>query len=236
MNKHILAILALALLAATLSAPKPLRADPAPIVVGELKVTHDHGIVSIVPDSALANGRLLIRVVAFNRGPAPAPLSDSSVHISTAAGAPVALVTVDQLIKELIAARRSDASNNSMANAHQQDSFSQNPNSVMRDSTGNVVEGNYGGASGGVSGVSSYTSSSAAAAAPKVQDADTQKQVAALKAGILQTLTIAPATAAGAQIVTEKLRFGRKDERTLKLAIDFNDEQYDFVVPVPRDL
>jgi hypothetical protein len=236
MKKLIPASLVLALFTAMLPAAKPLRADPAPIAAGELKATHDHGIVTIVPDSALANGRLLIRVVAFNRGTAPAPLSDSSVHISTVAGTPVALVPVDQLVKELIASRRADASNNSMRNAHQQDSFSQNPNSVMRDSTGNAVEGNYGGASGGVSGVSSYASRSGADAEPKVQDADTQKQIAALKAGILQTLTIAPAAAAGAQIVTEKLKFGRKDERTLKLAIDFNGEQYDFVVPVPRDL
>lgn len=239
MKKRIPFSLALALLAAlsaALAATTTLRADPAPIAVGELKATHDRGVVSIVPDPALANGRLLIRVVAFNRGAAPAPLSDSAVHISTAGGKPVALVTVDQLIKELMAAQRGNASNNATMTAPQQDSFSQNTNSVMRDSTGNVVEGNYGGASGGVNGVSSYASRTAADAAPKLLDADTQKQVAALKAGVLQTLTIAPGAAAGAQIVTEKLKFGRKDERSLKLAIDFNGEQYEFVVPVPREL
>ncbi len=236
MNAHIPAGLTFALLAAALPVASILRADPAPIVAGELKTTHDHGVVSIVPDPALANGRLLIRVVAFNRGSAPAPLSDTAIHVTTAAGKPVALVGVDQLIKELTVARRTDAFNNSMMSAHQPDSFSHNTNSAMRDSAGNVVEGNYGGANSGTNGAISYASRTGVDVVPKVLDADTQKQIAALKAGILQTLTIVPGAAAGAQIVTEKLRFGRKDERTLKLAVEFNGEQYEFVVPVPRDL
>jgi len=54
--------------------------------------------------------------------------------------------------------------------------------------------------------------------------------------GILHDLTIAPATVAGGQIVTEKLKFARKEAHDLHVVVDFNGErhEFDFAAPPPR--
>ncbi len=64
-------------------------------------------------------------------------------------------------------------------------------------------------------------------------DPKIQQQIAALNAAILHPLTIAPATAAGGQIVTEKIKFGRKEERTLRVSIEYNGESHEFNFPAP---
>jgi hypothetical protein len=58
-------------------------------------------------------------------------------------------------------------------------------------------------------------------------------QIEALNAAILQPKTIAPASAGGGQVVTDKLKFGRKDERALHVTVDFNGEQHEFNFAVP---
>ena len=42
---------------------------------------------------------------------------------------------------------------------------------------------------------------------------------AALSAAILQPVSVAPASAAGGQIVTQKIKFGRKEERSLRVVV-----------------
>jgi hypothetical protein len=62
---------------------------------------------------------------------------------------------------------------------------------------------------------------------------DKQLQQDALNAAILHTQAIAAASAAGGQIVTEKIRFGRKDEHALRVVVDFNGEQHQFDFAAP---
>jgi hypothetical protein len=71
------------------------------------------------------------------------------------------------------------------------------------------------------------------AADSKEATAKTKQQVAALKAGILQTLSIEPRSAAGAQIVTEKLNFAVNEERILRVTVEFNGDRHELTVPVP---
>jgi len=65
-------------------------------------------------------------------------------------------------------------------------------------------------------------------------DPAVEQQVAALQAAILHPITIPAGSAAGGQIVTEKLKFKRKDDRTLRVVVAFNGEQHEFSVPAPE--
>lgn len=67
----------------------------------------------------------------------------------------------------------------------------------------------------------------------KSDDPKLQQQITDLKAAILQPLTIAPASAAGGQIVTQKIKFGRKEERALRVVVELNGEQHEFNFPAP---
>jgi hypothetical protein len=67
----------------------------------------------------------------------------------------------------------------------------------------------------------------------KADDPQVQQQVDALRAGILQTASIAPNQAGGGQIVTGKIKFGRKDEKSLRVTVSFNGEQHEFAFDAP---
>jgi hypothetical protein len=64
-------------------------------------------------------------------------------------------------------------------------------------------------------------------------DPKLQAQIASLNAAVLHDLTIAPAAAAGGQIVTEKLKFARKEAHDLRLVVNFNGEQHEFDFAAP---
>jgi len=64
-------------------------------------------------------------------------------------------------------------------------------------------------------------------------DPKVQQQIDALNAAILHNLTIAPAAVSGGQVVTEKLKFGRKEAHDLHLVVEFNGEQHEFDFPSP---
>jgi hypothetical protein len=60
-----------------------------------------------------------------------------------------------------------------------------------------------------------------------------QQQVDALKAGILQTATVEPGKATGGQVVTEKIKFSRKEPKVMHVVVDFNGEQHQFDFEAP---
>src|SRR5690242_18386604 len=66
-----------------------------------LSSTKDHGVIKVVPDPALANGRLVLKIVAFNRDRKnPATFGPGNVKVFTAAGEAVPLLSLDQLIAQ----------------------------------------------------------------------------------------------------------------------------------------
>ena len=67
----------------------------------------------------------------------------------------------------------------------------------------------------------------------KLTKAD-QAQIDGLRAGILQSVEVAPNTAAGGQIVSEKLKFDRDAPRELKMVVRFNGEKRGFGAPPVR--
>jgi hypothetical protein len=196
-----------------------------------LSSTKERGVVSIVTEPALSDGRLILKVVAFNRKREPASFSDANVKVFTAAGKPVALIPLEQLIGE---AKQAGAPSRQAGNEHDPSYYS-HPG-IATNGVGGAGEpdvGGYSGANNPTSGVvSSHTPTSTTR---RGQPADPQLagRIASLQAGILQPLTIAPASAAGGQVVTEKLKFARKEARALRVVVDFNDEQHEFEFEAP---
>src|SRR5215510_2043140 len=62
-------------------------------------VTKDRGVVSIDPVQ-FVDGRLVLRVVAFNKSEAPATLTSEQVRIATSKGAEVNIVPLQKLIDD----------------------------------------------------------------------------------------------------------------------------------------
>ena len=230
------AAIALAVLA-TLQPPGIARADDAATGT-PIKSTRAHGVIALAPDKSLTNGRLMMRVVAYNGGTDSVLLTPGSIHVTTAAGAAVALVPVEQLIKEVQDGNKPKATRGLTSSDVMPNRFGQDTGSAMRDSTGNVVHGVNGGVNTSAGDQVPYAAP-AREAAPSKQTkesaAKVQQQIADLKAGILQTLTVAPRAAVGAQIVTDKLNFGPAEDRVLHVTVDFNGEQHELTVPVPAE-
>jgi hypothetical protein len=197
-----------------------------------LSSTKDRGVVSIIVDPELSDGRLVMKIVAFNRLREPASFSDANLKITKASGDAVALVPLEQLVRETERAA-SSSRRHIASNDHNPSNYS-HPG-IPTNGVGGGGEpdvGGYTGANNPTSGVvSSHTPTSAAPQA----NPHMAEQVEALKAAILQPLTIAPATASGGQVVTERLKFARKQPRTLHVVVDFNGEQHAFDFEAPPE-
>lgn len=195
--------------------------------------TKDRGVVSISLDPALSQGRVVMKVVAFNRTREPAAFSDADVKIFTAAGKPMALVPLERLIEEVSG---SSSPRRPVSADHSPTDYAHRP----IPTTGGAGEpdlSGYTGAGNPTSGVvSTHTQvDTRPAGKTSVPDAATQQQIASLKAGILQSLIIPSAQAAGGQVVSEPLKLARKESRELRVTVDFNGEQHEFHVLAPRE-
>lgn len=196
-----------------------------------LTSTKDHGVVKLVSDPTLSDGRLMLKVVAFNRTSQPASFGPENIKVFTAAGQPVALMTLEQLVQET----KGTAGHSDKGGSTFHDPSSYSGPTMTHDSAGRPNVGNYTGAAGNNMGplMSSRTSMDERA---KTDDKQIQQRIDALNAAILHAQSIAAASAVGGQIVTEKIKFGRKDEHALRVVVDFNGEQhqFDFAAPPPR--
>jgi hypothetical protein len=187
-----------------------------------LTSTKQHGVIKLVPDPTLSDGRLVLKVVAFNRDHVPAPFGPESLKVFTASGQQVALMSADQLAKEIQESRSDRASRNV-------DVFGSSSPRATIDESGRPDVSNYTG--GGNSMGSTVSTRAPAATGPS--DSHVQQQIADLKAALLKPVTIASAAAAGGQVVTQKLKFARKEEHTLRVVVDFNSEQHEFNFAAP---
>lgn len=212
--------------AANTSAPaaEPVVNTTAAAVEG-LSSTHDHGVVKLVSDPTLVGGRLMIKVVAFNRDRAPASFGPDNVKVFMAAGQPVLLIPLEKLEAE------AHASNSSRGD-RSVDVFGAGGSPVRgRDAAGRPDVGNYTGGSSSM-GVT-FSSREHRPVDSAADDAKVQQQIADLRAAILQPLTVAPASAAGGEVVTQTIKFGRKEAHVLRVVVDFNGEQHEFNFTAP---
>jgi hypothetical protein len=185
-----------------------------------LTSTKDHGVVSVMSDPTLADGRLVLKVVAQNRTKEAASFGPQNLKVITAAGAPVKLMSLDQLVEE--ARQAAGGSGPGMA----RNSGSHSGPILGRDSAGRPDVSGYTGGNDNMAGID--PSQARMNSRPANDDPKLKQQIESLNAAILHDLTIAPAAVAGGQVVTEKLKFGRKEPHDLKLVVDFNGEQHEF--------
>jgi hypothetical protein len=208
----------------------PAAGEPAASAIAGVTSTKDRGVVSILSDPALVSGRLLLKVVAFNRMKEPATLASTDVKVLGADGHEIGLVPFEQLVKEADKGGRTASA--SMNSVHQSSNYSR-PITTHGSDGGLDVTG-YSNANDSLD--REVVARSATSNEAHDRDAKAQKQVDEIKAGILQTVTVEHAKAAGGQVVTNKLKFGRKDPREINLIVHFNGEDHTFRLAVPPEL
>jgi len=219
---------AIAALLAACALPGVAGAEGVPTATEGLTSRMEHGVVTLVANPELMNGRVVLKIVAFNSSSAPATFSSDDIRVSTSAGKPVQLVSLDRLIEE----SRSAVPPVPIATSHDPANYSHpEVRHAGVGGSGAMEVNGITGASNPTNGVlSPYTRANSVAEAdnPKLQ-----ADIANLKAAILHPLTIAPSSADGGQIVTEKPRFARKDERVLHIVVLFNGDEHGFDFTLP---
>ncbi len=215
------------------TAPAIRAAEPSvnvsPVVLEGLSSTKDHGVVKVMADPTLAEGRLVLKVVAFNRITAASSFGPENVKVFTAAGQSIPLMTLEQLVRETREAAGVSDTNRTPS----VDTFGTSGPNITHDMAGRPDVGNY---TAGSNSMGTGVSTHGPRANPvKADDPKLQQQIAALTAAILQPVSVAPASAAGGQVVTQKIRFGRKEERALRVVVEFNGEQHEFSFSAPGE-
>lgn len=225
MNRRQSLLLAFALVASGLGASGAVAQDenPSAAVIEGLVSTLPGGVISIKADPVLSSGRLVLRVAAFNKGSAPVAFSASDIKLYTAANQPVALLSLDQLIAEVSAPppERPTGSATGYGGA-----------ALATGQDGRLDVSGFSGANQTVGGGLSSQVQAQIATPRKLSKAN-QEQIDGLRAGILQSVDVAPNTAAGGQIVSDKLKFDGAAPRELKMVVRFNGEKHGFLFTAP---
>lgn len=205
----------------------PALAQPA--APAELRSQKPGGLVVVQPEPALSDGRLVMRIVAFNQTTAPVNLRASDITITTATGAPVSLIPLSELIQQARVA----------AGAPREDLTTYGagvgaPQGLSTHMTAQTSVDNFtGGAGMAAAAVAGAASSRSAKPLSAQAQAALDAEVAGLKAAILDSAEIAPRVAAGGQVVTEKLKFKGADRRGLKVSVSFAGEVHAFTLTAP---
>jgi hypothetical protein len=214
------------LLCAAILLASPVRAAPAAPGIADSKLANS--TVSVAVEPQLNDGRLVIKVAAKNGSSAPVAFGPGSVSISTVAGQPVALSSLSKLINDVRTAAGM-ASAAPAGEAPTQGAYAMRPQSGAQDGSGRMD-------------VTGYTGGSAIAPSETVRwskhsiDPKTaEAQIAGLKQAILQDQTVAPGQIAVGQIVSEKLRFKRGEDRTLHLVVHIAGDSHPFTIAAPGD-
>lgn len=203
------------------SAAAPLAAAMLQDIAAGMTSTKTASAVSIGADPALSDGRLVLRVAAQNRTRDPVAFGPTSVRITTAAGESIAVRPLESLIAEVRSA------------AGMEEPGSVSVVAMPAITTNNAGQKDVSGYTGGMGNVVAQGSRKR-----KPRPADVvaaEKQIAALKAGILADATIAPGQLAAGQLVTEKIRFPGKRERGLVVTVSLAGEEHSFRFDAPAD-
>lgn len=202
-----------------LLAAAPLSAAAAQDIKAGITSTKAASAVSISADPALSDGRLVLRIAAQNRTQAPVRFGPASVTIATAGGEPIAIRPLDALIAD---ARGEGGGDHGSVSGTAESPAMTTTNSGQRD------------VSGYTGGMGATVASSGRKRKPKVPDAATEAQIAALRAGILADTSIAPGQVAAGQLVSEKIRFRDKRKRGLTVTVNVAGETHSFVFDAPE--
>jgi hypothetical protein len=202
------------------SAAMPLAAAALQDVTAGLASTKTAGAVSIGADPALSDGRLVLRVAAQNRTQAPVAFGPVSVRIATGSGEAVAVRPLGALIAEVrVAAGLEESASLPVAEAP----------AILTNNSGQKDVSGY---TGGMGTAVAQPGRRKRKASP-ADIAVAEKQIAALRAGILADTVIAPGRLATGQLVTEKIKFRNRRERGLVVTVTLAGEEHVFRFDAP---
>ena len=178
------------------------------------------GDIHIVAEATLAKGRLVLHVVAVNRGKAGAPFGPSNISLAAADGSAIALLPRETLLAEAGAAAPV-AGSTTAASGYTAPTLSTNSAGQL-DTTG------YTGGMGAVSssGVPQDTLDRARAAPSKVN-------VSKLDEVLLKQVDVKPGAVEGGQVVSDKLRL--RGDRIVVVTVTFAGERHIVRLPAPKN-
>jgi len=178
------------------------------------------GDVHVVAETTLAKGRLVLHVVAVNRGKASAPFGPENVSLAAADGSAIALLPRDRLLAEA-GAPGPVVGGSTASSGYAAPTLSTNGAGQL-DTTG------YTGGMGGVSasGVPQDTLDRSLAAPPKVD-------VAKLDEVLLKQVDVKPGAVEGGQVVSDKLKL--RGDRIVVVTVNFAGERHIVRLPAPKN-
>lgn len=225
MKRHF-SLAVLAMLGAAVPATSPAWAQSA----AESKLTRSS--VSILVEPQLNDGRLVVKVAAKKLGGSPVPFGPSSINIAKPAGEAIAIYPLSRLVDDVRMAAGLSAET-APTTAPTQGAYAA-PQQNVRDGGRMDVTGFTGGSA---VGGDEYVRRSRASrkAKPTISEADAAQQIAILKQAILQDSTLSPGQVAAGQVVTEKLKFGKKEDRTLHVRVRLAGEEHPFTIEAPKE-
>jgi hypothetical protein len=214
--------------AAIASASSVAAAEPQ---VAESKLAHSS--VSVAVEPQLNDGRLVIKVAAMNGAAAPVSFGPGAISITTVAGQPITLSSLQTLINNVrIAAGMATA----RAPGEVPIAGVYATPQTQVDSSGHMDVSNYtGGSTVGSEQMIRQSNPRSEGSKPSIDRRTADAQIAALNQAILQDTTIAPGQIAIGQVVSEKLKFKKGEDRTLHLVVHIAGDEHGFTVAAPAD-
>jgi len=210
-------------LAALLAIAAPAGAQDVPPVDGkpgtDIVSAGAIGDVHVVAETSLAKGRLVLHVVAVNRGKASVPFGPENISLAAADGSAIALLPRERLLAEAGAA--APVAGSTAASGYAAPTLSTNGAGQL-DTTG------YTGGMGGVSssGVPQDTLDRNRAAPSKVN-------VGKLDEVLLKQVEVKPGAVEGGQVVSDKLKL--RGDRVVIVTVSFAGERHIVRVPAPKN-
>lgn len=192
----------------------PVDGKPGSDIVSAGKI----GDVHIVAEPSLAKGRLVLHVVAVNRGKAAAAFGPGDISIADAEGKAISTVPRETLLAEA-GERLPVAGGSAAASAYAAPTLSTNQAGQL-DTTGYT-----GGMASVSSGVPQDTIDRTRSAAPTVN-------VSKLDEVLLKQSNVQPGGVEGGQVVSDKLKL--RGDRIVTITVSFAGERHVVRLPAPK--
>lgn len=188
--------------------------------------TQPHSNVSLLLQPQLDDGRLVLKLAVHNRTTAAVPFGPGSVTVSKASGEAISLTSLQQLENDVKLA--AGMSTGSQGTAPTAGAYALRQQPTASDGSGRMD-------------VTGYTGGAAVAPQQQVQwskhspdTAAARTKIAALEQAILQDGVIAPAQVVAGEIVTQKLKFSKREDRTIRVRVHVAGDEHDFTLLAPE--
>jgi hypothetical protein len=202
-------------------------ASAAAQAVAESKMAQSS--VSMLVEPQLKDGRLVVKVAAKNLGSASVAFGPSSIGIAKPDGQAIAIYPLSSLVNDVRLAAGLPAASTPQT-APTAGAYA-SPQQTTRDGRMDVTGFTGGSTIGGDEYVRQNSSNKSK---PAITTVEAEAQIAALKQAILQDSTLGVGQVAAGQVVTEQLKFGKKEDRTLHLRVRVGSEVHGFTIEAPK--